>query len=302
MSEANCADGAGGPRFRQSYGNYSRLAIKAMTGNFVRRAISMVLPACVTFAGAITAMAEPIVREERAVTINGVKEIWQLVWNEPPATVCGPEDVSMAITCPCSGWAYGEYGKLSLVRKRDGSEIERMDLRPLFGKFDDPGDQVAGSAYLQRWPMQDRDMDRDDKHDPELTEEIKRRPAPVIMNLADYDRNGAATEFLVQVGTLPCGKHQFAAIGLSTSGGQLRALSSAAHPDAPLMMPLAAWQALLRGAGPSVIETTSCGDHGSETRGDLVVSAGHGVIRVKSREFSCAARGKPSKLIEQADE
>ena len=228
------------------------------------------------------ARAEPVVREEKTVTINGASETWRLVWDAPPATVCGPEDVSMATTCPCSGLAYGEYGKLSLTRTRDGREIERMDLRPLFGQFDDPDEKVAGLAYATRWPLAPADVDREDKHDAGLIAEIKRRPAPVIMDFADYDRNGSASEFLLQVGTLPCGKHEFAAIGIA-SDGRLRALSSTAHPAAPLMMPLAAWQALAKSAGPTTVPTLTCGDHGSDSRIELVVSADKGVIRVKSR-------------------
>ena len=118
------------------------------------------------------------------------------------------------------------------------------------------------------------------------------------MNFADYDRNGAASEFLLQVGTQPCGKHQFAAIGIA-SDGRLRALSSAAKPDAPLMMPLGAWQALAKGAGPSVVPTLTCGDHGSESRIELVVSAAKGSIWVKNLEYSCPAKGKREKLIEE---
>jgi hypothetical protein len=270
-----------------------------MTARFIRR---FVLPVCVTFAVAIAAHAAPVVREERAVTVNGASEIWQLVWDAPPGTVCGPEDVTMAATCPCSGLAYGEFGKLSLVRTRDGREIERMDLRPLFGKFDDPDDKVAGSAYVARWPFKQDDPDRDDKHDPRLADDIKQRPAPAIMALADFDRNGTPSEFLLQVGTLPCGKHQFVAIGLSTGNDHLHALSSAAHPDAPLMMPLQAWQALAKSAGPATIPTTLCGDHGSETYNELVVSAAKGTIRVKSREYACSAKGKPGRLIEQVDQ
>jgi len=247
------------------------------------------------------ARAEPVVREEKTVTINGTSETWRLVWDAPPATVCGPEDISMAATCPCSGLAYGEYGKLSLTRTRDGREIERMDLRPLFGQFDDPDEKVAGLAYATRWPLAPTDLDREDKHDPGLIAEIKRRPAPVIMNFTDYDRNGSASEFLLQVGTLPCGKHEFAAIGIA-SDGRLRALSSAAHPAAPLMMPLAAWQALAKSAGPTTVPTLTCGDHGSDSRIELVVSADKGVIRVKSREYSCPAGGKSEKLIGEVEQ
>ena len=274
-----------------------------MTGRAFRRVTVIILPACAIFTAAFTASAagDPVVREEKAVTINGASETWRLVWDAPPATVCGPEDVSMATTCPCSGLAYGEYGKLSLVRTRDGREIERMDLRPLFGQFDDPDEKVTGLAYAVRWPMAQGDADREDKHDVSLIDDIRRRPAPVIMTFADYDRNGTATEFLLQVGTLPCGKHQFAAIGLA-SDGRLRALSSASHPDAPLMMPLAAWQALTKTAGPTTIPTLTCGDHGSDSRVELVVSADKGMIRVKSREYACPEKGKREKLIGEVEQ
>ncbi len=249
------------------------------------------------------AVAQQVIREQRTLTFDGAKETWQLVWDGKPATVCGPDEVYMAITCPCSGWAYAEYGKLSLVRSRGGREIERIDLRPLFGKFDYPeADKVDGSAYLQRWPLKLSDMDRENNGDPHLVAEIERRPAPDIMKFADYNRDGAATEFLIQVGTLPCGKLQFAAIGVTKAIPHLHTLTSAAHPDAPLIMPLAAWQALLKGSGPTAVQTWPCGDHGSETRSELVVSAIAGAIRVKDREYSCPAKGEAGKLIKETEE
>jgi hypothetical protein len=242
-----------------------------------------------------------VVREQHAVVIDGARETWRLVWEGKPATVCGPEDVSMAVTCPCSGWAYAEYGKLSLVRNRGGRDVERMDLRPLFDRFDGPNDKVNGSSYLQRWPLKPTDLDRENKRDPRLVAEIKRRPPPDIMKLADYDRDGAATEFLIQVGTLPCGKHQFAAVGVTKTDRRLHALTSVSHPDSPLIMPEAAWQALLEGPGPTVVQTWACDDHGSETRTELVVSANDGAIRLKEREYSCPAAGEAEKLLEETD-
>ena len=68
------------------------------------------------------------------------------------------------------------------------------------------------------------------------------------------------------------------------------------------MMPLSAWQALLKSAGPTVVPTWTCGDHGSDSRSELVVSASKGVIRVKSREYSCPEKGKREKLIEEVEQ
>ena len=83
---------------------------------------------------------------------------------------------------------------------------------------------------------------------------------------------------------------------------RLHALASVARPDTPLIMPLGAWQALLRDRGPSAVATWRCGDHGSETRTELVVSASDGAIAVKSREFSCPSDGSVEQLIRESDE
>jgi hypothetical protein len=246
--------------------------------------------------------AEQVLREQQTVSVQGVKETWQLVWDGKPSTVCGPDEVYMAITCPCLGFAYGEYGKLLLVRRRGGRVVERMDLRPLFGKSDYPeADKLKGTAYLQRWPTEDRDLERENSEDRKLISDIKHRPAPLIMGLADYDRDGNATEFLIQVGTLPCGKLQFAAVGVSAKNPHLHALTTIANPGTPLIMPLNAWQALLKGPGPSTVPIWDCGDHGSDVRGDLVVSASDGKVSVKERHFSCSHDSPSAKPVTEED-
>jgi hypothetical protein len=195
----------------------------------------------------------------------------------------------MAITCPCSGFAYGQSGKLSLIRLRGGREVERMDLGPLFVSSDLPEKEgVEGQAVLARWPVADGAAKRASQGDPKLVAEIERRPAPVVMRLGDYDRGGQATEFLIEVGTLPCGKLQFAAVEVSAKQPRLHVLSSIDQPDTPLVMPLSAWQALQQRPGPSTVHTWDCGDHGSETSTELVVAARDGQIRVEERESACS--------------
>lgn len=206
----------------------------------------------------------------------------------------------MASTCPCAGTAYGEAGKLALVRKRGTQEIERMELSPLFGQFDGPSD-VEGLATLIRWPMLDGDLARENKGDASLLPEIKQRPAPTILRFADYNRDGAETEFLLPVGTLPCNKVQYAAIGVSAADPHLRALGSAAHPEAALVMPLAAWHALLLKSGATTVPLWACGDHGSDQRRELIVSAGKDGIRAHERDFSCPEDGSPEEPLQESD-
>lgn len=242
---------------------------------------------------------DPILREQRSLSVAGVAETWQLVWETPPQPACGPEDIAMAITCPCAGVAYGEAGKLALVRKRGADEVERMQLSPLFGQFDGP--DLGGMAALMRWPMLDSDADRENKDDPTLLADIKSRAAPTIMRFADYDRDGHETEFLLPIGTLPCAKVQYAAIGVTGTNPHLHALGSAAHPEAMLAMPLAAWHTLLVKPGPSTITLWECGDHGSRERTELTVATGKDGISVHQRDYTCPEDGSPATLVHESD-
>jgi hypothetical protein len=261
----------------------------------VRPALLVSVIAAVALGGASTPPAEHI-REQRTVTVGGVKEVWRLVWTGKPSLMCSPHEAEMAITCPCSGWAYGEAGDLSLVRLRDGKPVDRMRLGPLYGKYDYPAGEVApGQAYLQRWAVRDGDWDR--RQDSTLAAEIMRRRPTTIMQLADYDHDGRATEFLIQVGTLPCGKRQFAAVGVSAKAERLHALGSPAHAGKALVMPLRAWQALLKTARPKPLIIWECDDHGSEVRSVLEVSAQGGVIRAVDRDYGCQSAGTAGRLM-----
>jgi hypothetical protein len=259
--------------------------------------------ALILAASAPIADAASVLREQRTLTVAGQQEVWRLVWAAKPKTVCSADEIIMAMTCPCTGWAYGEYGDLALVRIREGREIERMALKSLFGRFDYPeAEKVEGSAYLQRKPFKYGDFARSEKGDRRLAAEIERRPATRIMNLADYDADGRATEFLMQVGTEPCGKTQFVALGVTASDPHLHALTSAAHPERPLIMPLHVWRALLSGHGRRrTLPTWECGDHGADESTRYVVSAKAGRIRLKVRSYGCVDDLKPGKLLSEAD-
>lgn len=243
-----------------------------------------------------------LMREQRTVVVGGASEEWLLAWAGQPSPICRAEEMETAMTCPCEGWAYGETGDLWLIRRRGGREIERMRLGGLFGKFDYPAAEVReGDAYLQRWPPKARDPERAEAGDPGLLREILRRPAPRVIQPVDYDHDGEATEFLIQVGVLPCGKRQFAAVGVSRARPRLHALGSATHPDAPLILPLAAWQALARSARPEPMVIWPCDDHGSEVESVLTVSASGGVIRAVNRDYGCPSQGDAGRLVRQME-
>lgn len=262
----------------------------------LRPALALILSLALT-APALAAPAQ-FLREQRNVTLGGAAETWQLVWQGKPRSVCGPEDVEMAITCPCTGFAYGELGKLDLVRLRGGKVVDRMDLGQLFSDL--PADNADGLAAMQWRPMAARDFDRAaDGASKAFLTEVAKRPGPRVMQLADYDHDGVASEFLVQVSAGPCGHTDYAAVGVSKGQPRLHALSSKANPAAPLVMPGSAWQAL-KGARAARVVNYPCGDHGAEQQEELALSASAGTISVQRVLRACTDAGAGAELGREA--
>lgn len=260
-----------------------------------RRALSVFLALSVN--APVVAAPAQFLREQRSVAIGGAAETWQLVWQGRPQPICGPQDVEMAITCPCTGFAYGEMGKLALVRKRGGKEVDRMDLGPLFAEL--PADKSEGLAAMQWRPMQSGDFDAAaDGATPKFPAAVARRAGPRMMQLADYDHDGVASEFLVQVSAGPCGHTDYSAVGVSKANPRLHALASAESPDTALVMPGSAWDALAKGKGR--VTSWPCGDHGADRQSDLLLSARGGRISVRRQALTCPDDGSPGKVIEDA--
>src|SRR5439155_6708725 len=121
-----------------------------------------------------------------------------------------------------SGAAYAQVGDLILERQRRGAPPERMPLTPLFAGSDMLVNEKGPVAMLARWPARLRDIDGDP-----TPAAIRLRPAVPIMRLRDYNHDGIAGEFLLQVDTLPCGKHVLVAVGITRDSPHLHALTSA---------------------------------------------------------------------------
>jgi len=236
-----------------------------------------------------------ILRDEVAVDVNDARERWSLVWLTPPRPVCMPEDAT-ASTCPCTGFAYGEAGTLDLVRERPGQSVERLHLTPLFAGEDSPVDDKT--AVLQRSPVLDGDYPQMDSA--EFGSQIRGRPPTRAIAMQDYDHDGRATEFLLQVGELQCGKRESVVVGISKSNPTLHVFTSVAHPKEPLVLEAHIWNELLRSSGKVESVEWACGDHGADTLTlvRLSISAA-GIDGVRS-EYECKADDTAGKLISSA--
>src|SRR5262245_16917729 len=100
-----------------------------------------VLASCAAAAAHVDSRASvdaALVREQASVAVAGGQEQWRLEWASKPSPVCAPDGDDW-YTCPCTGFEFGEAGDLNLVRAKNGADVERFPLAPLFdGDFDFP--------------------------------------------------------------------------------------------------------------------------------------------------------------------
>jgi hypothetical protein len=238
----------------------------------------------------------PEIREELTVVVDRVAETWQLRWTTPPKPVCGANEISMSMTCPCTGFAYGEAGDLYLLRLRNGSEIDRFHITPLFEEqFRNEGDL----AITQRWPVNEEEDDKAGLKNEDISAIVTKRPTVQVMHLGDYDHDGQATEFYLQTEAEPCGKSVGVVVGISKNNPRLHALGTTSAPDKPLYLQRREWEALRDASGPVEVLDWPCGDHGADTETTLRLNWTAQGIEGTRREFTCTPEGKPGELLNE---
>jgi len=255
--------------------------------------LAAVTTLCSLMLASATAAGVPaLIRQQKMVMVDGKPEIWRLQWEAKPTPACGVEEAEVSLTCPCSGFAYGEKGPLALIRLRSDGATERLELGPMF----DDGYPANGTgtgvrlAVVQRWaPIETTGPDNDWQHmnDQDFVAQVARRPEIDVMRFADFNHDGQATEFLLQVGTLPCGKHQMVVVGVSKTNPHLHVFSSQEKPDKPLILSSWEWEALRDRSGPIEVIDWICDDHGSEVEWRVRLSAESGVIHASKTSDYC---------------
>ena len=240
----------------------------------------------------VAAQTASLVREQKALAVNGVKEIWRLEWAAPPSSVCGADVVAAAQSCACAGFAYGEAGSLSLVRLRPGAPAERLSLAPFFKDASLP--DLHELAVLRRWPPVPAaaDNEDDDWHhasDWNFLQRVQARGASDVMRLADYNHDGQASEFLLQVGTRPCGKRALVLVGVSRSNPRLHVFASAEAPNTPLELGSRVWEAVRKSANPVHVVEWPCENHKEGVESIVTVAVRRGVFHVQRDDHPCLA-------------
>lgn len=230
-----------------------------------------------------------VAREERTVEVAGETESWQLQWASPPVLVCEPGD-DVWDTCLCAGFAFGEKGELELLRSGADRTEERLQLTPYFDDQESPGG--GDGAVLQRWARLPRDQSPN-------TQDVHSRPPVPILDLHDYNHDGWATEFVLQVGAGPCGHQASILVGVSRRTPALHAFGTAEHPDKPLTLSPGAWRRLLQAKAPIEIVDVACGDHGASEEGVIQLSADAAGLHALERIYECGDDDRHGKLLRE---
>ncbi len=256
--------------------------MRAVRGGLSRRRLAV---ACAAWAGLVPAFAaapaeQParFVRETAQVNLGASRETWSLEWRGAPEPGCGPKDPS-AFTCECRGFAYGEKGVLELVRRRaDGAE-DRLDLSRYFEPPFAPG------PVIPRWPQHDGDVARSGTA--RFDEAVRARGAVRVLDIADFDHDGTAAEFVLHTANVGCRGAFGVLVGLGGIGSGLHVFGSRDAPAHPLLLDLRVWEALRSDDGPVRIVTTKCGEDGSPVEVEVEARSAAGDVQVVERRFSC---------------
>jgi hypothetical protein len=211
----------------------------------------------------------PIVRATVSVTIDGVAETWSLRWRGAPDSLC-----MNPVTAACQGFSFGEQGSLELVREKGGSVAETMLLDPLF---------EDGVARLQKYVPRPGDG--------ALTVDsalLAGRPVVDVMKLADYDHDGRATEFVLQIAATTFGHQPAIVVGISTAEPRLHAFASASDPKAPIALETpGAWDRVRKATKAVTIVEWSCGERAAWTEDIARVTFAKGVLDVTRKKRAC---------------
>ena len=218
---------------------------------------------------------DAVVREEAKVTIDGVDESWRLEWRHTPLPECMSDDW---YTCPCAGLEFGEKGDLDLVRLRPGLPEDRLALNALFEDRD---------AKLARWAP--TGAERDKLVVPSQAS-LQKRPPVQIMKFDDYDHDGRATEFVLQIAAFPCGHTTSVVIGVDKKYPKLHIFSSfEAAKDWLTLESRSDWEKV-RGPLPVTLVEWNCGDHGSDAEESVQISADARGLHTTRRKKDCAVQ------------
>lgn len=233
-------------------------------------------------------------REEAVVTYGGRIESWRIEWLDPPKEVCAPK-LEESATCSCAGFSYAEYGQADLVRIVGGKEVDRFYLTSLFEAGETPIKKPA--AVLPRWPI----LHEDFLANAPSVNSIKMRPPAQIMDIEDFNHDGWASEFILQIGANSCFHRQSVLVGVTPDQPLLHAFGTVKSPKRPLIIEPAAWRLLKKNPHHARYVSLQCGDHAASEQVEIILSIEKNGIRAIQETFACKNDFKKGRLLRRIE-
>ena len=112
-----------------------------------------------------------------------------------------------------------------------------------------------------------------------------------------FDEGPEGAEFVLQIGTLPCGKRVSVLVGLTPERPHLHVFGSTNKPTEPMHLYAGDWERLLGRARSATFREWSCGDHGAEEATERSVTITNGQFTMLRRTFECVTGLERGKLL-----
>jgi hypothetical protein len=152
-------------------------------------------------------------------------------------------------------------------------------------------------AQLPRWPVLDGDFELSERDPKALAVSLTTRKLVKIMKIADYDHDGWATKFPLQVCSVPAGTRLAILVGTSRRQPKLHAFGTVLHPNQPLYIRAQQWDELLNEkTTPLRVVVLSCGNHGSEEQWEYELRTDQKGIHATKFVYSCGDGFSPDPL------
>lgn len=190
------------------------------------------------------------IAEEHRVLVDGVEEVWRVRFTTPPRL---PEPLPEDSTCVERYWERFDVRRAVIERVRDGEVVDRL-MNPSSGLDNDDVVPLAEAVLVPGrvgLPVGQRRL---------TLAESERLPRPTVLSIGDYNHDGQATEFVLDMGPLVCGNDYSGVVGLDQRHRRLHVLEWGAPARTFMVGVNIDWEAVRASASGDVI-TWSCGNH-----------------------------------------
>jgi hypothetical protein len=143
-------------------------------------------------------------------------------------------------------------------------------------------------AVLPHWPKLDGDYELSQTSLDTFGALVRARRPVTVMHIADYDHDGRATEFPLQIGAGPCGNYPTILVGITRRFPYLHVFGTVLHPKEPLALrDSSQWDTVLHARRKVMLIQIPCGIHADEEQTEYELRVDKEGIHATRIVYSC---------------